>query len=236
MTINKNEKIIARILSITIIIYAFFGNVHYCCFNENFYTKEHEKITLYGKPINEHIGITKEELKELTSFTLHYLNDTKATLDKKMNINGVEREVFTDDEKAHMVDVRNLNLNSVYLCIVSFIVFVTCFLVYLYKKGSLNNLYRNYKYTLLNVLIIFGIIGFWVLVDFNSFWTLFHKIFFTGNDLWILDLRKDILIMIVPPEFFNHLVIRIIINFIANIFIFGLLLLVFSRKKKASND
>ena len=233
---NKIKKILTYVISISFILTAFLSTVHFCCFDERFYQNEHDKIMLYGKHINEHIGISNEDLKELTSFTLDYLNDSNATLDKQMNINGKIREVFTDDEKAHMVDVRNLNLNSVYLCIVSFIVFITCFLVYLYKKGSLNNLYRNYKYTLLNVLIIFGIIGFWVLVDFNSFWTLFHKIFFTSNDLWILDLRKDILIMIVPPEFFNHLVIRIIINFIANIFIFGLLLFVFSRKKKASND
>jgi len=71
---------------------------------------------------------------------------------------------------------------------------------------------------------VIGVLGIWILIDFDSFWTSFHHVFFPSNDLWLLDLRKDILIMIVPPEFFNHLVVTIVVTFIAIIAVsyFGL--------------
>ena len=226
------DRILTYVISITFILTAFLGTVHFCCFDEDFYARQHNKIMLYGKHINEHIGISNDELSDLTHFTLSYLNNPNASLDLVMNVNGVDREVFTNDEKAHMVDVRNLNLASVYICIAAFMVFSVCMIYYLIKKKSIYYLFSNYKKTLLYSLLFFGILGLWIMIDFDSFWTLFHKIFFTGNDLWILNLRKDILIMIVPPEFFNNLVIRILILFILSIVLFGLVLFLANRKKK----
>ena len=229
------DKIITYVISISFILTAFLATVHFCCFDENFYTKEHNNIMLYGKHINEHIGISNEELKELTHFTLNYLNDSNASLDLQMNISGRQREVFTLDEKAHMVDVRSLNLASVYICVGSFIIFSLFIIYYLVSKKSIFYLFKNYKNSLLYSLGIFSILGMWILIDFDSFWTLFHRIFFSGNELWILNLKKDILIMIVPPEFFNHLVIRIVIIFICIIVLFGIMLYLLNRKK-STND
>jgi len=211
----KNIRdILKYIISISCIFCCLLGSIHYCCFNEDFYTSQHDKILLYGKHINEHIGISNEDLKTLTSFTLDYLNDADASLDIKMNVNGVNREIYTDDEKLHMEDVRKLNLGANTLLVLSFILLSLCSLYYVVNKCSMFELYNTYKKVLYSFLTVFSIIGIWVLIDFDSFWTLFHKIFFAGNDLWLLDLRKDILIMIVPPEFFNHLVIRILVMFI----------------------
>lgn len=232
----KNKSILTYIISITFILSSFLGVVHFCCFDEDFYTKQHNQILIYGNHISDHIGISDSQLQELTSFTLDYLNDPNATLDKQMNIKGEIREVYTDDEKAHMVDVRKLNLGSVYLGIFSFVVFSTAFIIYILKyKNELYFLYKSYLKTLAYTLGIFSILGIWIFMDFDSFWTFFHHIFFSGNDLWLLDLRKDILIMIVPPEFFNNLVIRIILLFVLCIFIFGLILF-FIKRKRTVND
>ena len=211
---NKIEDILTYIISISIILSAFLESVHFWCFNENFYREQHDQIILYGKHINEHIGISNEQLDELTSFTLDYLNDPKASLDIKMKVKGIDREVYTKDEKLHMEDVRKLNLNSVYIMYFSIACLLLSLGIYLFKKYDIKLLYLTFKKCILFFGTGFAFIGLWVLIDFDSFWTLFHKIFFTGNDLWILDLRKDILIMIVPPEFFNNLVITILISFV----------------------
>ena len=229
------NKLLTSIISISFILCSFFGSVHFWCFNESFYKSEHEKIMLYGKHINEHIGISEFDLDKLTSFTLDYLNDPNATLDIQMDVNGVNREIYTDDEKAHMVDVRKLNLTANYLLISSTIILVISCFIYIKKKESIWKLLNTYKKTLIFTLLLFSLIGFWILVDFDEFWTFFHKIFFAGNDLWLLDLRKDILIMIVPPEFFNHLVIRIVLTFVICIITFGLLLYLI-YKRRIEND
>lgn len=231
---SKFKNILITIMSISFIMSAFFGSVHYYCFNEKFYENEHNKILLYGKHINEHIGISNDQLKQLTSFTLDYLNDPDASLDLKMEINGVTREVYTDDEKLHMVDVRKLNLCANYLLIGSTVILISCIAIFIIKKYDIGSLFIKYKNILFIFLIFLGLLGSWILIDFDGFWTFFHHIFFSGNDLWLLDLRKDILIMIVPPEFFNHLIVRIVITF-ACIILFAYFILKYMNRRK-QND
>lgn len=229
---SKTKNILTYIISITFILATLLGVVHFCSFDTKFYKSEHSKIMLYGKHINEHIGISNDDLDKLTKFTLDYLNDPEASLDIKMNVNGKEREIYTDDEKAHMVDVRTLNLNSVYIGIASAVIFVISLIAYFLLKGDTYTLFRNYKKTLLYSLVFFGFIGLWILIDFDSFWITFHHIFFASNELWLLNLKRDILIMIVPPEFFNHLVTKIVIIFILIIILFAVVLYLLTRRKK----
>lgn len=207
------RQLFSLITSLALILFFLITAVHFWCFNQAFYDKEHSKLTLYGKSIPEHIGITEGQLKDLTAFTLAYLNDKDATLDLQMEVKGQIREVYTDDEKAHMVDVRNLNLAANHVWVISLLIIVGYVVFCLIKKYPLSDLYCSYIKVLKYGLLILAVLGTWILIDFDSFWTSFHHVFFAGNDLWILDLRKDILIMIVPPEFFNHLVVTITVTF-----------------------
>lgn len=229
------SKLLSFIISISYILTCLLLSIHFWCFFEPFYSLEHSYLKLYDKPIYEHIGISENELKELTHFTLSYLNDPEASLDLKMKINGIEREVFTDDEKAHMVDVRNLNLKASAIWVFSNFIFSFSLAYYIYRKKSSVLLFNTYKKVLFYISGIFGLLGLWIIMDFDSFWTNFHHVFFPSNDLWILNLRKDILIMIVPPQFFNHLVLVIFTTFITL-----LIILYFSLKlearKKLKND
>lgn len=228
---TKTNKLIVNVLSICFILAALLGVVHFCSFDINFYNKEHSKIMLYGKHINEHIGITNSDLEELTVFTLDYLNDKESSLDTVLDIKGVDREVYTADEKAHMVDVKNLNLASIYIGIAAFVIFVLLTVIYFVNKGTISYLFYGYKKVLIYALLFFAIIGFWILIDFDTFWTTFHHIFFASNDLWLLNLQTDVLIMIVPPEFFDHLVTKIVIIFVIVIIGFDLVLKLIDRKK-----
>lgn len=210
-------------------------SIHFWCFNEHFYQSEHDKLMLYGNSINDHIGISKQDLSDLTSFVLAYLNDPQASLDIQMNIKGIDREVFNSDEKLHMVDVRNLNLKVNNLIIILSICLLLAILIIFFRKPNFCYLYKSYKKIVFAVLLFFIVLGIWILIDFDSFWTLFHQIFFSGNELWILDLRKDILIMIVPPQFFNDLVVRIIVTYLLLIS-FSAILIYFAYRKSISYD
>ena len=210
---KNSDKTLYKLFAFLFIIGSLILSIHFWSFNESFYRSEHSKLTLYGKSIAEHIGISESDLDELTHFTLSYLNDPKASLDIQMSVNGQMREIFTDDEKLHMIDVRNLNLAANYIGI--FCLFTTVFaIVHAVKKKQLSLLFESYKKVLIYAAAVLAVLGVWILIDFDSFWTMFHHVFFPSNELWLLDLRKDILIMIVPPEFFNHLVITIVVTFI----------------------
>lgn len=233
---NKLKNIITYILSFSLILSVLLLTVHFCAFDLSFYKKEHRSLKLYNQSLAEYIGFSNNDLDELTEFTLNYLNDPESTLDKQMIINGELKEVFNDDEKSHMVDVRTLNLNSLKFANILLIIVFVCAIILIILKENIYNIFHIYKKTLIFYLIIFAFIGFWILIDFDSFWTTFHKIFFSGNDLWLLDLTKDVLIMIVPPEFFNHLVTKIVITYVIVIFVICFILYFLSRRKMKKND
>ena len=228
------KKPLYSLISLILIVFSLLIAVHFWSFNKSFYRSEHSKLKLYGKSISEHIGISEEDLDYLTSFTLDYLNDPNASLDLKLNIKGEMREVYNQTEKMHMIDVRNLNLLANHLIIV-FGIIILVFIVYLYLNKDYELFFKQYRSVLKYSFIFFGILIIWIIIDFDSFWTMFHHVFFAGNDLWLLDLNKDVLIMIVPPEFFFHLVSIIVVTFII-ILVLIYLLLYFICRKSTIND
>ena len=215
--------------------YSYMFSIRFWCFNDSFYLKQHSTLTLYGKSIAEHIGISEYDLDILTHYTLDYLNDYNDSLDLEMKINGVNREVYTDDEKAHMVDVKNLYLSVMKIFYIAIIVTIFTVFKIVTRKISFSQLFYGYKKVLFGTLFIVAILGTWILMDFDGFWTSFHHLFFMGNDLWLLDLRKDVLIMIVPPQFFNNLVIRIVLTFVIALIALYAILHILS-KKELKND
>ncbi len=225
------SRYLGIVLSISYILFALLFSIHFWSFNESFYRKEHDKILLYGKSIAEHIGISESDLDELTHFTLHYLNDPKADLNIQMNVKGQVREIFTDDEKLHMVDVRNLNLAANALLVITGIICIVI-LFWFIKEKRFHELLFSYKKVLIYAGIFLTFLVIWIIIDFDSFWTMFHHLFFPGNDLWLLDLRSDILIMIVPPEFFNHLVLTIVSTFVFLLGAFFILFFYLGKRNK----
>lgn len=77
-----------------------------------------------------------------------------------------------------------------------------------YRKKFLPILSRAFLWAGGVFLAVIVVILLLAVVDFSSFWTTFHKIFFR-NQLWILDPSTDILIMMVPSQFFFDLVTKI---------------------------
>lgn len=228
---KTDSRILTNILSICLILATFLGSINFWCYRESFYTSQHNKIKLYGKSIAEHIGIDDEQLQGLTSFVLDYLNDKNDSLNMQMTVNGIQREVFTQDEKQHMADVKSLNFKARAILVVSVVLILVTSILIRANKINLAEVYNAYKRVLLYSLMLFGAVGLWILIDFDSFWTFFHHIFFSGNDLWLLDLRTDILIMMVPPEFFNNLVIRILVSFILLITVIYLFLYSLQKRR-----
>ena len=60
---------------------------------------------------------------------------------------------------------------------------------------------RTFRRTLIAILAVVTLIIIAACIDFGSLFILFHKVAFT-NDLWLLDPRTDLLIRLMPIEFF----------------------------------
>ena len=147
------------------------------------------------------IGMNREDLQRATDTLLDYLKDKRDDLFVQANIGGQEREVFNERETLHMVDVKNLYLWAMRigngLLILAVLFYLWAFFSGQDKRAVLGG-YLQGNFILLGIIAVLGI---YAAIDFNSFWTGFHHIFFT-NDLWLLDPRTDILIQMVPEQFF----------------------------------
>lgn len=202
---SKINKLSSYLLCISLVIATLLSVVDFCCFDRNFYASEQRKLN-----IAEDIGVNNEELDEMTTILLGYLKHENDDLFVTAKVKGSEREIFNQREKDHMIDVRNLYDNAINVRNISLGLIIVC-VIYLFYHHKLFNISYYYNQTLLLFAFIFGFIGLFCLIDFNAFWTSFHELFFPMNDLWLLDPRVDILIMMVPEQFFFDLVTKIII-------------------------
>lgn len=153
--------------------------------------------------ISEYTGIERTDLERICRTLADYLKGTRKDIVISANVQGISREVFNEKEKKHMTDVKNIFDLVRLLTPVSMIFFVVCSLL-LSKNYGKKPFYRGLVLTgvILPVVALVPVIA--ALIDFNSVFTLFHKIFFT-NDLWLLDPRTDILIQMLPQPFFESM-------------------------------
>lgn len=201
--------------------------------NQGFFSSEYQKLGTASS-----IGMTQDTLDTVTKNLLDYTNGSRDSLDMTAEINGTQREVFDDREKAHMVDVRALNLHAkdvMYICFIcAAALFILAFI--LRGKNTFKPLCRSFTRVSAVAVVVIGAIAIYAAVDFYGFWTNFHHVFFT-NDLWLLDPNTEVLINMVPEQFFSDLVMSIIATFVSAFLALNIVALIGSHiiKKRSSN-
>ncbi len=196
-------------------------------FNRDFYKKEYAQLNTAAE-----IGMSEADLTHTTEVLLDYIQNKRADLDVMATISGVDRAVFNEKEILHMVDVKNLYLDAMMVRNFSWVGFIVMIVIgiMISKKDSIFALSDMFLKAIVSTLSVLTLLGIYALVDFNSFWLQFHYIFFT-NDLFFLDPNTDILIQMVPSQFFFDLVFKIVSTFGIGILLVCLVSIYFRRKK-----
>lgn len=126
--------------------------------------------------------------------------------------------MFGEKEKLHMIDVKDLFIKGNRIRNVSLILIISSFIgLIVNDKKSISNI------LILSSIISFSLIGLLSLlmyINFNKYFTYFHEIFFT-NDLWLLNPKTDILIQMLPLQFFYSIATKI-----ATIFVLELIIII----------
>ncbi len=212
---NKSSRVWSTVCAsaagVMLIVALLILSIEMFALNPSFFTSEYSKLNTA-----QDIGIGEQDLTAVTNKLINYITDADKDLDIQAEIGGEMQEVFGKREKDHMVDVKVLYLNARNVRTVFFIgaaVFIIAtFLIS--RKQAFKTLCKSFLYVSGVFVVIVGALGLYAAVDFTSFWISFHHLFFT-NDLWLLDPNTDVLIMMVPEQFFSDLVARIIIRFIS---------------------
>lgn len=212
-TIFNKDKVLkwfAIASSVCIIIYLLISSVSVNAMSKNFYAKTYKELEIAST-----INMSDEDLMKATTTLFDYLKDKTDNIDTTVRIHDVETIAFNEKEIAHMKDVKNLYQNAMTLKNITFIlgILMISIIVICRKKESIPLFATNFIIASVSISMFLIVLIGWVSIDFDSFWTSFHKLFFS-NDLWLLDPNADLLIQMYPSQFFLTLIIKIVITFI----------------------
>ncbi len=143
--------------------------------------------------IDVYSGLSKEVLMEnyqsLIDYQAFFYNGPLYLPDFEMSVNG----------RIHFEEVKNIFVVIQYLCIISFVTSIG--LLYSHYKDNRRFIYLRLART---ITIAFPtIVGIVCMIDFDSAFVLFHRIFFR-NDYWIFDPQTDPIITVLPQDFFMY--------------------------------
>ncbi|MBQ8201849.1 MAG: TIGR01906 family membrane protein [Clostridia bacterium] len=145
-------------------------------------------------------GLPAEEYAPVASMITGYLNGDEIPFQHIYTVNGTEYTAFNQKEQQHMEDVQSLFRLCRMICFVCLGGYLLTELYLLWGDKDRTN-WRTFRRTLLAVLAVVTAVILLACIDFNSLFVLFHKLAFT-NDLWLLNPQTDLLIRLMPIEFF----------------------------------
>ncbi|MBQ3485288.1 MAG: TIGR01906 family membrane protein [Clostridia bacterium] len=159
----------------------------------------YQLMTHYAPP--ETTGLPAAEYAPVVKMITRYLQ-TGRNFQHTYVVDGVEYVAFNAKEQTHMADVHSLFFHSTWVCWMLLILSFGCLLQFDAHAPwrSLPHM-RTFRRTLIAILAAVTLIIIAACIDFDSLFVLFHKVAFT-NDLWLLDPRTDLLIRLMPIEFF----------------------------------
>lgn len=192
--------------------------LHAVCVDTGWYIRKHEELAA-----DDLTGLTMEGVRRADKALTKCLrtNDV-GVLRFEDSVYGQVQNVFNEREIAHMVDVAALvQLLRDVLTGIGLVVFLMVILtgVFCYKSvrnGQISGISwrRTAKKSmrwgcLLFVFLAAAFAGICA-VDFNKAFIAFHHLFFT-NDLWLMDPATDLMIRLLPEEFFEAAVWRTVL-------------------------
>ncbi len=209
------KKLVCYLSMFMLISALFLASIFINSLNENFYRAQYVQN---GTP--EVTGMALEDLVLSSNTLLDYMMDYRDDMLIEAEVHGEMRPIFDERETLHMVDVKVLFQNALYIMYAFFALSAIgiIFTIIRDKKQSAALLSRTYNKTLVIFLIAATIMGVAFALNFNMFWTAFHLVLFS-NDLWLLDPAVSIMINMFPLNFFLALCTRVLVMFVVSIFV-----------------
>ena len=214
------KKLLIIILIIFLPLYFLLRDIEANTFNKNFYLQSYEKYNVVEVTDK---GIDK--LDQVTENLFSYLKDETNE--------GLLKPFFNEREIKHLEDVKVLFKYGFGLKKLSFALSLFGIIIFLIY-GGVQKLGQGLFY---GTFIWWGLILLLFLLstmDFNKYFTYFHLIFF-DNDLWLLDPNTDLLIQMLPEEFFISIFKRIVLSFMAILAIIQLTSFILMKKGKGKD-
>lgn len=193
--------IVPTLLGVGVLLMTFVLGFEMIIFNEPYFEWHYE-----NRGVTETTDMDIDNLMYVTREMLDYLKGSRDSLDMQAMIDGEMQEVFGQREKDHMVDVQWLYFGARNLRRLGMTLIIAVLLAGLiFSKELLVVAFKRVKYVIGILVALLLVLGGLFALDFETYFTKFHEMFFT-NDLWILNPLTDVLINMVPYSYFYSIV------------------------------
>lgn len=166
-----------------------------------------EYLSELDDQVRKEYGISAEDASRVLSRMMYYSTGRADDLDVTIVENGEEVAFFNERELSHMRDVRALTKTILWMGALALLIgaAVPITLKLLKKNEALRTFCKAYLIALGVLLLIVLILGVWIAIDFDSFWTVFH-IVFLDLESSTFDPAESRMIRICPAELFSDFI------------------------------
>ncbi len=153
--------------------------------------------------IADYTGIDRTDLSRVANAFIAYFNNDEAEMNLTVTQHGIKKDLFTEREVLHMVDVKNL-VRLFYRLQVLGIAYGIAFAAVAIGFERVRAAARLGTALMLGgaltvaIVVTIGALSF---VNFDQLFLTFHELSFTQNDYWLLDPRIHNLIAMFPDPF-----------------------------------
>ena len=197
-----NSKWTRRALSLILAVALFFfiitASIALPIYIRPFYYAHIEPLNL-----SEASGYSEQQIKTAYNEVLDYLTLPNTEF-------SAGDMAYTPSGRDHFADCKSLFTLNLVVLIISVVIIA---LVFIIKRRSNIGLYLGkhtpYYFASVSIISVFGAIALLAAIDFDSAFTVFHKIFFAGKENWLFDPSVDEIVSVLPPEFFRNCAILI---------------------------
>ncbi|MDF2591043.1 MAG: integral rane protein [Clostridia bacterium] len=202
----------SAVFVLMLILLLLFTNVQQIAFDRGYFNEQYEKYQ-----IAQSIGVSEIDLMTATDNLLNYIDGKREDINFQMTIEGVPQEFFSERDKLHMIDVKNLFVQGKLIRNIAFVYCLVYAIAFFFIAKSKRKVFSKLLiYTFIGGLIPIVILGILMSIDFYKYFTIFHEIFF-NNDLWQLEPAKDRLINMYPEAFFSDIAFKIVFYYIGEL-------------------
>ena len=188
------------IFGISFVLILLYISVAVPSFSMWFYRWQFEANSTY-----ERVQMQPDQLHLVTRHLIDYMRGSGVDRDYGLQIYaivaGISRPFFSEIEIRHMLDVYDLFMYGRIIRNVSIVLFFVSFLILLVDRKFIWHLIKSLQIASAGVLSLLVALISLVAINWHAAFVLFHEIFF-DNDYWILNPRYDLLLNIVPYDFF----------------------------------
>ena len=220
--------ILATIASVLLIFCLLFGAMEIGMSDKTFINNEYTKLGL-----SREMGMNNVDLVNSCIRLIDYMKGDVDSIDITVTVNGEKVLMFDQEQEvSHMKDVQTLYLMIKqyrnYAAIGALVLYLLAALLAV-RNGPLHSIGKGYIWGTFIMMLILGFVGTWAALDFDSFWTMFHQSLF-WNDDWLFDPTTSRMINLLPSQFFQDLVIRIVLYAIGAVLVLLIIAIIIVRK------